>query len=1088
MRNILLKQDIHGAGGGGGSTRAPKESPNTLRSNSTAVILDAVSAGPIKGLVNGLKSVYFEDTAFENDDGTKNFQRTAVAWALGEMDQDPLDSYSAAESLEGVGADVSYDTPIVRTVTNLEATSVRVTLRIPTLAHTDNETGDIKPAWLVWGIDVAADDEVYQNALVDYIRGKCTSPYEISYEIDLKGTTGPWNIKVIRYIKDSNSSFHVNAFQWADYTTIIEGSFMYPGVAYFRTVGDAKSFGGNVPTRKFEIYGRIIRVPSNYDPYTKTYDGVWDGTFIEEWTDCPPWIFYDMVTDRVYGLGEFLGDTQVNKWVLYEAARYCDELVPDGRGGFRSRFTFNGILTNSDASATVLAEMASTFRSMIFWAGGQIQVAQDRPKDPEVLVTPSNVIDGIFEYSTTSIKARHNQVNVAYIEPEQFYDRAIVSYDDSASQIKFGIKNIDMGMPYCTSRAEALAFAKWVIETEREESRTCTYRASLDHIFRNQMGVMPGMIVSIADPKQSGRIMSGRVQSLTDTIINLDRTIEFRADEEYRIQLTLPDLTIIEKEIIQPTGDAMSVELVEALVTLPIVNSVWVILSSALVPKPFRVVSVQEISPAVVQYSLVQFDPTKFERVEQGIDAEPDPYTSYDTGELPAPTLMTIKEFMYIDESSVAALSGAYISWTPPRDGRISSFDFEFKAPTSLDWIPDKRYQGAPAVLKNTDPGVWQFRVRSESYISGKSVWLYGTFNLLGIYQPPPDVQNFRLTSVGDLGTFTWDRLLTPHIKRYRIRYSQDVETAIWESAIDIVPTVPKELETAQTSPRAGTYMIKAVTESGIESVNEARVVLIGDNSVNLNFVEEIQEEPDFAGEMNNMEYDGLFNGIRLSQDINFLEFDNVLEVENVIADGTDVFREGSYTFSDMIDVGQVYTNRVTARINAVIQNLNDDIFILDDIFSVPDLLASGASDVELRLQMRTTVDDPDVSPTWTEWEDFYIGDYTFRAAQWRLLFFSYSQGKTPVVTLLHVTVDMPDRVVADYNIAVGTGGLSVTYDPAFYVVPSVNVTAKDMATGDRIVITNETRFGFDIIFRNSGGSAVARTMNYAAQGWGYER
>jgi len=1088
MTRQLFREDIQGSGGGGATARAPTEAPNTLRSNSTAVILDAVSAGPIKGLVNGLKSVYFEDTQFENDDGTKNFQRTYVDWALGEMDQDPLDTYSAAESLEGVNADIVYDTPIVRTVVDTDATSVRVTMRIPVLAHTDDETGDIKPNWVVWGIDVAADDNVYRNALVDYIRGKCTSPYEISYEIDLKGTTGPWNIKVSRLIPDSHSSFHVNAFQWADYTTIIEGSFMYPGVAYFRTIGDAKGFGGNVPTRKFEIYGRIIRVPSNYDPYTKTYDGVWDGTFIEEWTDCPPWIFYDMITDRIYGLGEFLGDASVNKWVLYEAARYCDELVPDGRGGFRSRFTFNGVLTSSDASATVLAEMASTFRSMIFWAGGQIQVAQDRPKDPEILVTPQNVIDGKFEYSTTSIKARHNQVNVAYIEPDEFYDRRIVSYDDGRDQIKFGIKNLDMGMPYCTVRAEALSFAKWVIETEREESRTCTYRASLDHIFRQQMGVMPGMIVSIADPKQSGRIMSGRMQSLTDTVINLDKTIEFSTDEEYRIQLTLPDLTIIEKEIIQPTGPAMSVELTEALVDLPIINSIWVIISSALVPKPYRVVSVQEVAPAVVQYSLVQFDPTKFERVELGTDPTPDPYTSYDTGVLPAPTLMTVQEYMFTDEGSVTALSGAYISWRPPLDGRISTYEFEYKNPNTLDWTPDKKYQGTPAQLKNTLPGVWQFRVRSTSYISGKSEWLYGTFNLLGIYQPPPDVQNFKLTSVGDLGTFTWDRLLTPHIQRYRIRYSQDTETAIWESAIDIVPTVPKELETAQTSPRVGTYMIKAVTEVGIESVHEARIVLIGDNSVNLNFVEEIQEDPGFDGVMNNMEYDPLFDGIRLSQNVNFLEFDNVLEVENVIADGTDVFREGSYTFNDGIDLGQVYTSRVTARINAVIQNLNDDIFVIEDVFTVADFLASGASDVALTLQIRTTTDDPDLSPTWTDWEDFYIGDYTFRAAQWRLLFFSYSQGKTPVVTLLRVTVDMPDRFQAEYDITVGTGGLSITYDPAFYVVPTLNVTAKDMLTGDKVVITNETRFGYDIIFRNSGGTAVTRTMNYAAQGWGYER
>jgi predicted phage tail protein len=524
---------INGRKGGGGKSGSGgdsgKESANTLRSKATVRLLDMLGEGVIKGLVNGAKSIYLNETPLVSASGDYNFKGVNWDFRAGYPDQSVMPGASGVEAITNVGAEVKYGVPLTRSLTDPDYDATVVTIRIPTLSKSDDK-GNINGTTVQFQIDIRYVGGPWSvSSGVVTLTGKCVSPYDKQFYFKLpvnpSGASAPWEIRVTRFTADSGEIKLQNQTYFSSFEGIVEAKFTYPNTAYIGMVIDGEQFNQQIPERKYLIDGVIIRVPTNYT--TRLYDvngnisrnpvytGVWNGTFKLEWTNNPAWVFYDMIVNDRYGLGNYVDISQVDKWGLYEIAKYCDEYVPNGVGGSEPRMTFNGVISTKREAYDTLASMASCFRGMSYWSSGAIIATQDRPKDPSVLANPANVIDGTFERQSTSLKSRHTVAFAKFLNPDDFYKEDYACYQNEQGIAKYGYRDTKFEAVGCTSRGQAHRMAKWTVLTELFETDSINYQAGLDHA-----GVRPGDIVAIQDPSQAGVEQSGRCSGDPQEFLN----------------------------------------------------------------------------------------------------------------------------------------------------------------------------------------------------------------------------------------------------------------------------------------------------------------------------------------------------------------------------------------------------------------------------------------------------------------------------------------------------------------------------------------------------------------------------------------
>lgn len=1083
-------------GGGGGGGRTPVEAPNTLRSRSTARVIDALSEGPIVGLADGLRSVFFDDTPLLNPNGTANFSGVNVETRLGTPDQDHLSGYPAIEAETGVGAEVTQNIPLTRSVTNLDADAVRVTIRIPGLADTNQSTGDINPTSVTIAIDIAEDGGSFVEQVRDTISGKTTSPYERAYRISLPTGSGggPWLVRVRRITADSNRATLQNATFWSSFTTIVDQRLIYPDTALVGLTVDAQEFGSSIPRRAYEIKGLVVSVPTNYDPETRAYTGLWDGTFKQAWTDNPAWIFYDLATNSRYGLGEFLnsnyGMSEPDKWELYQVAQYCDELVPNGYGGQEPRFTFNGVIENREEANRVLVALAGAFRGMLFLSAGGLFVSQDRPRDPVKLVTPANVIGGEFVYSGVALSARHTVALVSWRDPADGYNTAIEIVEDSDGVQRYGWREKPVIAFGCTSRGQARRFGLWTLESERSESELVTYGASFDHA-----DVAPGDIIAIQDPSYAGVRYGGRVlgivQDESEDIVGLqvDAPVEIMAGETYTLSVMMPDGSIAERAVTNDPETTDVLTLAEPLPEAPVAGAMWVLTASNLAPRLFRVLVSKETGKNVFEISAVYHEPGKFDLIDQGIQFDPPPTSLLPSGPMRAPSNLSTAEFLYL-AGGVSARAAVTVSWTE-RDTRADFHEVQFREVVNSEeeepgeWRNAGAAAGASIDIQDFGSGDFEFRVRSVSRFIGSSPWATISSPVLGLLAPPPDVDRFKISVLGDIATLTWEPSPALNLSHYEIRFSSTLTGVTWGSAVPLLEDVTGA--SVQAPAMVGTYLIKAVTKQGVKSQNAALIVTKVAKFANFNVVELLEEDPGFDGEKDGVVVNPELDAIQLDYISDVFERDDWFEVADFFLHPDGFASEGVYEFAQTIDLGHVYTSRLSAMIEAFGVNLTDDVFAREDWFEGDDFFNDDPSLWDVTVEYRATNDDPSDSPEWTDWEPVVIGDVTARAYEFRAILSASEFGVTPFVTRLAAEVDMPDRVLSGEDIPVSTDGLRIDFEPAYLVLKGVAVSAQGLATGDYYEITGKDESGFDIRFFNAGGTPVARTFDYVSQGYGRE-
>ena len=721
---------IEGAGGGGkgggGSQRTPQEAPNTLRSTSKARIIDALGEGEIVGLVNGLQSVYLDDTPLQDENGAFNFQGVTVHTRTGEPDQPHIPGFPAVETANDVSTEVTQGAPIVRTVGNLDADAVRVTVQLPALNEQNTSNGDLVGASVEVAIDVRPMGGTWAERKRDTIAGKTTSPYQRTYRIELTGS-GPWDVRVRRITPDSDAATLNNATYWATYTEVIDAKLSYPDTALVALEVDAQQFGNQIPARSYDVKGLIIRVPDNYDPETRSYTGFWGGNFKLAWSDNPAWCYYDLATKTRYGAAL----ANVDKWALYQIAQYCDELVPDGFGGEEPRFTFNTVLASQEEAITALHTLASAFRGMTYWGTNTVMPVADMPADPVKLVTPANVIDGEFVYEGTGLKARHSVAMVSYNDPNDNYRQQVEVVEDAEAIELYGWRPLEINAVACTSRGQAHRLGKWTLASERAETETVSYRASLDHA-----DVRPGDIISVSDPTTAGARLGGRIVATGIDALTLDKAPEQASGANWFLDVMLPSGAVERRAVASFNGDAVA--LANPLSAPPILGAVWILSSQAVEPRRFRVLANIEEAARVYHITALEHDPTKYGRIELGLDLPESDYSLLPTGPVVAPYSITAQAYTYL--AGGTEHQGMTISWTPSDDPRVLRYIVEVQGPSDLRWRTVYTESGTSVDLRDVEPGQWMIRVRGVTGIGTASPWATLTTNIAGLLLPvPPD-------------------------------------------------------------------------------------------------------------------------------------------------------------------------------------------------------------------------------------------------------------------------------------------------------------------------------------------------------------
>ena len=804
MTEVIIGAGGGGKGGGGASARVAQEAPDSLRSKAYARVVDLISEGEIEGLVDGLQSVYLDDTPIQNADGTTNFSGVTLETRDGTQQQSYVPGFSSVENEVPVGVEIKASQPVVRSITDPDVDAVRIKVSVGQLTNQDTTNGDLNGSAVSFSIDRQVSGGGFVEVINDTISGKTTTKYQRSYYVPLTGN-GPWEIRVRRITADSTSSAIQNKTYLDSYTEVVESKLRYPNSALVALRVDASQFSA-IPRRSYDMKLLRVRVPVNYDPGTRTYSGVWNGNFKIAWTDNPAWCFYDLVTSTRYGLGGYIPESQVDKWALYRVAQYCDQLVPNGLGGFEPRFTCNLYLQTREQAYKVVQDMASIFRGMVYWSGGAITVTQDAPSDAVYQFAPGNVVDGEFAYQGSSAKARHTVALVTWNDPDDFYRQKVEYVEDAAGIARYGIVQSDVVALGCTARGQAHRVGKWLLFSEQSESEIVTFRTGLEGAV-----VRPGDIIKVADPVRGGMRLGGRIAAATASTVTLDQ--ELPADLPWRLSVVLPNGTVEERLVGPVSGRTLTVTIPFS--SVPQVDAIWMLASSIIEPQLFRVVSVAERDPGVHEVTALAHNPSKYAAIEEGLALQPRSITVL-SDIPPPPTGLAMQESLYRVKDQAQVL--VQVSWTEVQTAiayrlsyRVAGGNFVSLPLTSANY----------AEIRDAQEGQYEFSLRAIGITRKESIPATLSGVVLGKTLPPSDVTGFTVQRrVSDL-MIAWDELQDADLSGYEVRVGTG-----WDDAQLVAKTSGTQMLHDQSAAGQYPYHIRAIDTSGNYSAHVTTFVL----------------------------------------------------------------------------------------------------------------------------------------------------------------------------------------------------------------------------------------------------------------------
>jgi predicted phage tail protein len=704
-------------GGGGGSAHTPVEQPDDLLSIAKLKMLLAISEGEIQGDLTA-QQIYLNDTQLANEDGTYNFTGVVWDWRKGTQDQTYIQGMPEVDNELSVGVAVTQAIAWTRQFTNLALDAVRIKLSLP-VQYQYKDNGDMVGTVTQYAIDLSTDGSSWVTVVDGRFDGKTTSEYQRDHRIDLPKATSGWSVRVRRITADSSSSKLINAFKVFSFAEVIDSKLRYPNTALLYIEVDASQFSGQAPKVTCKPKGRLVRVPTTYDPVSRSYAGTWQGDFKYAYTDNPAWIFYDLVLDKIFGMGTRVDATMIDKWELYSISQYCDQMVSDGTGGTEPRFTCNVFIQSQQDAYTVLKDIAAIFRGITFWGNSQIFVNADVPQvdsdgnvDVDFVYHAANVIDGLFTYAGGSYKNRYTSCQSSWSDPINHYSDTVEGVYDSDLVQRYGVREMSLTAIGCTSQSEAHRRGRWAILSNAKDG-TVSFGVGLDGYIP-----IPAEIIGVADPFRSGKQNGGRISSVNGLRITLDRPVDYAVGD--RLVVNLPDGTAQTRTIGSISADKKTVSVNTSFRITPVAGAVWAIDSDNLAIQYFRITSVAGNDDGTFTITGVQHDPNKYRYIDDGVRIEPAPITVTPISVLKAPANITISEVSFVEQG--LSVSSMQVTWDRV-EGAIS-YVAQWRKDKG-DWINVSQTSAQGFSIQGIYTGVYDVRVRAVNAAEVSSPYGY---------------------------------------------------------------------------------------------------------------------------------------------------------------------------------------------------------------------------------------------------------------------------------------------------------------------------------------------------------------------------
>lgn len=752
---------VSGSKGGESQPRPPVEAPDSAASISYANILDLISEGEVEGLVNGNQSIFLDETPLANANGVMNFEGVTVDFRSGTQTQDYMKGFPSVEAETGVGLALTNAQPWTRAFSNTQLSAVRIRIAVDSLMEQNLSNGDINGYRVEYQILLQVGSGPFNVAVSGAIDDKISSKYERSHRVDLPTSANGWTIRVIRTTPDNTATNISDKMSIVSFTEIIDAKFRYPNSAYIGLKFNASQFQ-SIPTRAFHMRGIKVKVPTNYTPTTRTYAGVWDGTFKVAYCNNPAWVYYDLLTNDRYGLGHLVKEYMVDRYELYRIAQYCDQMVSDGKGGTEPRYTCNLYLQSRADALKVIQDLAASFRGMTYWASGGIYSSADMPQDPTYTYTNANVIDGKFTYAGFRSSEKYSVVLVSWNDMSDF-GRAKVEYvEDQEALVKYGHRQTEVTAIGCTSQGQAQRLGRWLLLTNKVESETVNFRVALDGIL-----VRPGKVVRVANSHRAGRRIGGRVKSATTTQLVLDSTVKAYIGDT--VTVIMPDGTAVSRTVTNvgtpvafdsttitwdngsltwdsesTATEVQSLTVSPALPNAPVAESMWAVDSTTLATELFRILSIKEDftgEKMEFEVTATKYVPGKFDNVDNGTMIESPPVTVIPPGVQAPVASVSLTSDWAMHQGSV--LTTMTIKW--PATANAVAYEVQWKM-NNGNWIRAGRTSGTEMPVQGILAGRYIARVQAFNANGLGSVWTNSVETTLESKTSPPPALSFLRT------------------------------------------------------------------------------------------------------------------------------------------------------------------------------------------------------------------------------------------------------------------------------------------------------------------------------------------------------
>ena len=736
----MLDYPIQGSKGGEKKAHTPVETPNNLLSVAYAKVLIAVAEGELAGVPTD-QDIFLDGTPLANPDGSKNFGGVKWEWRPGTTDQTYIAGLPEVSTEYNVGVELKSGTPYVRSLTKTELDGVRITFQWPALLE-QQSNGDTVGVSMDYKIEIATDGGPFVLYQQYNINGKTNTSYERTHRVNLPKANSGWIVRAVKITPDTTSGTIQDTMNVKSIAEVVDVKQRYPNTALLYVEFDSRMFGtGSIPKVSVKTKGRIIRVPNNYDPATRTYSGIWSGAFKWAWSDNPAWVFHDIITQDRFGLGNKVNLNMVDKWALYEIAQYCDVMVDDGHnvGVMQPRHTMNVYIQEKADAWQVLRDIATAFNGMTYWNGNQFTAVADKQESfvNAPIFSRSNVINGRFDYAAADDKSIYTSALVSYDEPDNHYNTEVESTFETEQILRWGgDRQIELSAIGCTSRGEAQRRGKYTLITNMY-NRTVSFRTGLQGLNDE---VMPGKLIHVVDPLIGGRPFTGRIKIAVGTVLTLDRTID--ASPGDIMYITKSNGTTEGRTISAVAGNIVTLQL--AYTELPLPNAVWYLEAADLKSQLFRVTKITSPEESVYEIEGVEYNDSKYAAIDNGARLEPRPISVVPPNIQQAPTNVHVTSYNYVEQTM--SVSTMVIAWdqTPNATG----YEVQWKVGNG-DWVNAGSTGALEINVKGIYSGQYQARVRAINPFGIKSVWSSSALTTLnGKVGSPPALTSLTVTPI----------------------------------------------------------------------------------------------------------------------------------------------------------------------------------------------------------------------------------------------------------------------------------------------------------------------------------------------------